>query len=75
MSSAFVKETEYRKLNEVEPSLDALLLFLRQENGGVRIVETRSYFNERHGRDVYEMSDGLTYARNDDKRWYIILDV
>jgi hypothetical protein len=72
MSSAFVREAECRKLNEVEPSLDALLLYLRQDNGGVRIVETRSYFSEKHGREFYEMSDGLTYARGASDRWYII---
>ena len=74
MSSAFVKENEYRKLNEVEPSLAALLLYLRQENGGVRIVETKSYYNKKHGGHVYEMSDGLAYALDDNNRWRIILD-
>jgi hypothetical protein len=74
MSSAFVKENEYRKLNEVEPSLPALQLYLRQENGGVRIVETKSYFSEKHGQHVYEMSDGLAYALDEDNRWRIILD-
>ncbi|HEY4196774.1 MAG TPA: hypothetical protein VGM63_14625 [Mucilaginibacter sp.] len=74
MSSAFVKESEYRKLNEVDPSLDALLLYLRQENGGVKILETKSYYNPKHQRDVFEMSDGLTYALDDKCRWSIILD-
>jgi len=74
MSSAFVKETEYRKLNEVDTSLDALLLYLRQENAGVRIVEIRSYYSPKHQRHVYQMSDGLDYARDDEHKWYIILD-
>lgn len=74
MSSAFVKESEYRKLNEVNSSLDALLLYLRQENGGIRIVETKSYFSKRHECDVHEMSDGLDYALDHENRWRIILD-
>ena len=74
MSSAFVKEGEYQKLNEVEPELGALLFYLRRENGGTVIRESKSYFSERYGRDVYEMSDGLTYALNDEGKWYIILD-
>lgn len=74
MSSAFVKEGEAQKLNEVTPELGALLFYLRRENGGVVIRETKTYFSEKYGRDVYEMSDGLTYALNDDGKWYIILD-
>jgi hypothetical protein len=74
MSSAFVKESEYRKLNDVDPTMDALLLYLRQENGGVRIVETKTFFSPKHKREAHEMSDGLTYALNDDNQWYIILD-
>jgi hypothetical protein len=74
MSSAFVKEGEAQKLNEVAPELGALLFYLRRENGGVVIRETKNYFSEKYGRDVYEMSDGLTYALNDEGKWYIILD-
>lgn len=73
MSSAFVKENEYRKLNEVDPTLDALLFYLRQENAGVRILETRSFFSPQHERDIHQMSDGLMYALDDDNRWQIIL--
>jgi len=74
MSSAFVKEGEAQKLNEVASELGALLFYLRRENGGVVIRETKNYFSEKYGRDVYEMSDGLTYALNEEGKWYIILD-
>ena len=74
MSSAFVKEGDYQKLNEVEPELGALLFYLRRENGGTPVRETKTYYSAKHGRDVYEMSDGLSYALNDERRWYIILD-
>ena len=74
MSSAFVKENEYRKLNEVDPTLDALLLFLRQENAGIRIRETKSYYSDKHQREVIEMSDGLIYALDNDMHWFIVLD-
>ncbi|HWZ14767.1 MAG TPA: hypothetical protein VNW95_05970 [Mucilaginibacter sp.] len=74
MSSAFVRENEEQRLNEVAPSLDALKMYLRRENGGVRVYETKSWYSQKHGRDVYEMSDGLTYAKDDDSRWFIILD-
>ncbi len=74
MSSAFVKESEGEHLNQVAPNLSALLFYLRRENGGTPIRETKNYHSEKHNRDVYEMSDGLTYAKNDDSKWYIILD-
>ena len=74
MSSAFVKEGEARHLKNVAPNLGALQLFLRIENNGTVIRDEKIYFSEKHGRDVYEMSDGLIYAINDSNQWYIILD-
>ena len=73
MSSAFVKEGDSEKLNEVKPTLYDLLSYLRRENGGVRIYETKVYFDPKHNRELYDMSDGLTYALNDDNQWTIIL--
>jgi len=66
MSSAFVKESDYQKLSDVAPSLSALSFYLRQENGGQVIREMRSFFSEPCGLYVYAMSDGLTYALNDE---------
>lgn len=74
MSSAFVKEGEAGQLKDVAPDLGALLFFLRMENGGTAIRDERNYFSQKHGRDVFEMSDGLIYALNDDGHWFIILD-
>jgi hypothetical protein len=74
MSSAFVKEGEARHLKDVAPNIGALLFFLRVENNGTVIRDEKNYFSEKHGRDVYEMSDGLTYALDDESHWYIILD-
>lgn len=74
MSSAFVREGDEQKLNEVAPTLNALLVYLRRENGGMTVRELKSYYSEKHAREVHEMSDGLTYAKDDDSKWYIILD-
>lgn len=74
MSSAFVKEGEYQKLSDVEPSLSALSYYLRQENGGQTIRETKSFYSTKCSRHVYEMSDGLTYALDDENKWKIMLD-
>jgi GTP cyclohydrolase II len=74
MSSAFVRESDEQRLNEVSPTLSALMVYLRRENGGMTVREIKSYYSDKHKRDVYEMSDGLAYARDDDSKWYIILD-
>jgi hypothetical protein len=74
MSSAFVKEGEAGHLKDVAPNLGALLFFLRVENNGTVIRDKKSYFSEKYGRDVYEMSDGLTYALDESGHWFIILD-
>ncbi|MGF7042711.1 hypothetical protein [Mucilaginibacter lappiensis] len=74
MSSAFVKEGEARHLKDVAPNLGALLFFLRVENNGTVIRDEKYYHSEKPGRDVYEMSDGLSYALDDEHHWYIILD-
>jgi len=74
MSSAFVKEGEYQKLSDVGSSLGALSYYLRQENGGQVIREIKSFYSQKCGRHVYEMSDGLTYALDDENEWMIILD-
>jgi hypothetical protein len=74
MSSAFVKEGEAGHLKDVAPDLGALLFFLRVENNGMVIRDEKNYFSEKYGRDVYEMSDGLSYALDDTQHWYIILD-
>jgi len=74
MSSAFVKEGEPGHLKDVAPNLGALLFFLRVENGGTAIREEKTYFSEKHQREIYEMSDGLSYALTDDRHWSIILD-
>ncbi|GGA91708.1 hypothetical protein [Mucilaginibacter rubeus] len=75
MSSAFVKEGEARHLKDVAPNIGALLFFLGVENNGTIIRDEKIYFSQKHGRDVYEMSDGLAYALDDDNHWYIILDL
>ena len=74
MSSAFVRESDEQRLNEVAPNLSALHTYLRRENGGMTIHELKTWYSEKHGRDVHEMSDGLVYAKNNESKWYIILD-
>lgn len=72
MSQAFVKEGDDQWLHDIQPTITALINYLTKENGGILIREKRSYFSKEHGREVHEMNDGLTYAVNDESKWYIV---
>lgn len=73
MSQAFVRETDDQWLNEVGPSLRALTGFLTKENGGVRVYEQRNYVDDK-GREVFVMSNGLSYSKNDKSEWFVVND-
>jgi hypothetical protein len=71
MSQAFVRESEEQWLHEVQPTLNALLIYLTRENNGVRVYEQKTYLHPKHGRQVHVMSNGLSYAKNENSQWYI----
>jgi hypothetical protein len=72
MSQAFVKEGDEQWLHEVSPTMNALTMHLSRENNGVRVYEKRNYFDEKSGREIHEMSNGLSYAKDKDGRWEIV---
>jgi hypothetical protein len=72
MSQAFVKEEEGEWLHDIGPSLTALQVYLTRDNNGVRVYEKKNYFSEKHNRELHLMSNGLTYAKDDNSKWYIV---
>ena len=72
MSSAFVKEEEGQWLHDLPPTMVALINYLTRENNGVRVYEQRTYMNDKEGREVHVMSNGLSYAIDDASTWYIV---
>jgi len=72
MSQAFVKEEDGQWLHDVPPVLTALINYLTRENNGIRVYEQRSFFHTKEKREAHQMSNGLTYARDDEGKWYII---
>jgi hypothetical protein len=72
MSQAFVKESEGEWLHDAGPSLAALILYLTRENNGIRVYEKKGEYSRKHGRDIHLMSNGLTYAKDDQNRWYVV---
>ncbi|HKO81841.1 MAG TPA: hypothetical protein VJU78_15655 [Chitinophagaceae bacterium] len=71
MSQAFVRESEEQWLHDAGPSLSALMIYLTRENNGVRVYEKSSQFSKKYDREVYLMSNGLTYTKDDQGKWYV----
>ena len=71
MSSAFVKESEEQWLHDIDPTLNALVVYLTRENNGVRVYEQKRTRDEKSGKEIFAMSNGLSYTRIND-RWTII---
>ena len=70
MSQAFIRESDDQWLDEVSPTIPALINFLTRENNGVRVYEKRRYTEE--GREIYVMSNGLSYSRDANGRWQVV---
>jgi hypothetical protein len=70
MSRAFTKESDGQWLSDITPTLSALLNFLTQENNGIRVIEEKRIIDKK-GREVFFMSNGLAYVKDDDGRWSV----
>ena len=72
MSQAFVKESEEQWLHDIAPTIHALVVYLTRENNGIRVYEKEHRVDPKSGQDIYTMSNGLSYAKDADGRWYVI---
>jgi hypothetical protein len=70
MSQAFVREGDDQWLEDVGPSINALRVFLTRENSGIQVIERRNYKDEA-GHQVYIMSNGLSYYKDDKNKWQV----
>ena len=71
MSRAFMKESDDQWLHDVAPTMSALLAYLSRENNNIRVIEEKRYTDEQ-GREVYEMSNGLAYFKDDENIWRVV---
>ena len=71
MSQAFVRESDEQWLHDVAPTLNALIVYLTRENNGIRVYEKNSFVNAA-GKEVYLMSNGLSYAKDKDGKWEVV---
>lgn len=72
MSQAFVRESDEQWLHDVAPTLNALTVYLTRENNGIRVYEKRAYIHPTDGREVHEMSNGLSYAKDKEGKWEVV---
>jgi ribosomal protein S8 len=70
MSRAFMKEGDDQWLSDIAPTMSALLVYLTKENNDIRVVEEKQIIDKK-GREVYFMSNGLAYVKDDDGRWSV----
>lgn len=71
MSSAFIRERDHQELQDISPTLTALIAFLTYENGGIRVYE-KERLDSQDGGTVYAMSNGLKYDVNKENKWEIL---
>lgn len=71
MSQAFVKESEEQWLHDVQPTLNALLVYLTRENNGIRVYEKKSFAGPK-GETIHQMSNGLSYTKDQEGRWMVV---
>lgn len=71
MSQAFVKEGDEQWLHDVSPTLNALVVYLTRENNGIRVYEIKGYLDPKSGKEVHDMSNGLSYTKDGEGRWAI----
>ncbi|MEO5647283.1 MAG: hypothetical protein ABIQ56_02910 [Chitinophagaceae bacterium] len=72
MSQAFIRESDEIWLHEIAPTLQALVAYLTRENNGIRVNEKKTYMHLTEKRETIEMSNGMSYAKDDDGKWYVI---
>jgi hypothetical protein len=72
MSQAFVKESDEQWLHEIAPTMNALVLFLTRENNGIRVYEKRAFIDPKTGAQAHEMSNGFSYAKGEDGKWFML---
>ena len=72
MSHAFTKEGDDQWLHEIQPTLNALIVYLTRENGGIRVYEKNCYYDKELEKDVHEMSDGMSYSIDENGKWYVL---
>lgn len=70
MSRAFTKESDNQNLEDISPTVTALILYLTRANNGIGVYEKRNYVDSQ-GRTIHEMNNGFSYTINDCGQWTV----
>lgn len=70
MSRAFIREGDDQWLEDIAPTMSALISFLTRENNGIRVYETGIHKRD-DGSEIVTMSNGLSYSKSTG-RWKVI---
>lgn len=49
-----------------------LIMFLTKKNDNVMVYVKKIYTDAKNGIKIYEMSNGFSYTKNEDGKWYIL---
>jgi hypothetical protein len=72
MSQAFVKESDEQSLHDILPTMNALIVYLTRENNGIRVYEKENFIDQKTGKQVNVMSNGLSYSKDEEGRWFVV---
>ena len=72
MSSAFVKESDEQWLHDIPGTMNALIVYLTRENNGIRVYEKQVSVDPKNQKEIYLMSNGLSYSKDDQGKWYVV---
>ena len=70
MSQAFVREGDHQSLEDIGPSMRALVQYLTSQNNGVPIREVSCDKNNENV-EIHKMSDGLFYGKDASGKWRV----
>ncbi len=68
-----MKEGDEQWLSDIAPTMSALLVFLSRENNGIRVYEEKKTIDA-EGREVFHMSNGLSYAKDVEGKWTVVAE-
>ena len=51
---------------------NALIVYLTRESNNVRVYEQKNYADAKTGKTIHVMSNGLSYATDEESKWYVV---
>lgn len=63
---------EQQWLHDVQGTITALQAYLTKENNGIRVFEQKIIFDPSLEKKLHVMSNGLSYTKDEEGRWYVV---